>query len=49
MTIFFYIVVLIHATFLCPCFSTQLINPPGARLQSVVKIFPFKSLKFLEV
>jgi len=27
----------------------QLINPPGVRLQSVVKIFPFKSLKCLEV
>lgn len=30
-------------------FLTQLINPPGDRLQSVVKIFPFKSLKGLEV
>ena len=27
----------------------QLINPPDVRLQSVVKIFPFKSLKCLEV
>ncbi|XP_075904648.1 serine/threonine-protein kinase 11-interacting protein isoform X2 [Nelusetta ayraudi] len=29
--------------------SLKLINPPGARLQSVVKIFPFKSLKSLEL
>ncbi|KAM9334363.1 serine/threonine-protein kinase 11-interacting protein [Symphorus nematophorus] len=29
--------------------SLKLINPPGARLQSVVKIFPFKSLKWLEL
>nr|XP_046238382.1 serine/threonine-protein kinase 11-interacting protein isoform X4 [Scatophagus argus] len=29
--------------------SLKLINPPGVRLQSVVKIFPFKSLKFLEL
>ncbi|XP_069020138.1 serine/threonine-protein kinase 11-interacting protein isoform X2 [Embiotoca jacksoni] len=29
--------------------SLKLINPPGARLQSVVKIFPFKSLKCLEL
>uniref|UniRef100_A0A8C8GFT6 Serine/threonine-protein kinase 11-interacting protein n=1 Tax=Oncorhynchus tshawytscha TaxID=74940 RepID=A0A8C8GFT6_ONCTS len=29
--------------------SLKLINPPGSRLQSVVKIFPFKSLKSLEV
>ncbi|XP_041822149.1 serine/threonine-protein kinase 11-interacting protein isoform X2 [Chelmon rostratus] len=29
--------------------SLKLINPPGVRLQSVVKIFPFKSLKCLEL
>ncbi|KAM3585336.1 uncharacterized protein V6R79_014870 [Siganus canaliculatus] len=29
--------------------SLKLINPPGMRLQSVVKIFPFKSLKVLEL
>ncbi|XP_051283900.1 serine/threonine-protein kinase 11-interacting protein isoform X2 [Dicentrarchus labrax] len=29
--------------------SLKLINPPGNRLQSVVKIFPFKSLKGLEL
>uniref|UniRef100_A0A3Q3X4G1 LKB1 serine/threonine kinase interacting protein 1 N-terminal domain-containing protein n=1 Tax=Mola mola TaxID=94237 RepID=A0A3Q3X4G1_MOLML len=29
--------------------SLKLINPPGSRLQSVVKIFPFKSLKYLEL
>ncbi|XP_042368999.1 serine/threonine-protein kinase 11-interacting protein isoform X2 [Plectropomus leopardus] len=29
--------------------SLKLINPPGERLQSVVKIFPFKSLKCLEL
>ncbi|KAI4900844.1 hypothetical protein NFI96_018189 [Prochilodus magdalenae] len=29
--------------------SLKLINPPGSRLQSVVKIFPFKSLKHLEL
>ncbi|XP_062417470.1 striated muscle preferentially expressed protein kinase [Pungitius pungitius] len=29
--------------------SLKLINPPGIRLQSVVKIFPFKSLKYLEL
>ncbi|XP_047432374.1 serine/threonine-protein kinase 11-interacting protein isoform X2 [Mugil cephalus] len=29
--------------------SLKLINPPGERLQSVVKIFPFKSLKYLEL
>ncbi|XP_070786725.1 serine/threonine-protein kinase 11-interacting protein [Enoplosus armatus] len=29
--------------------SLKLINPPGSRLQSVVKIFPFKSLKCLEL
>ncbi|XP_028810049.1 serine/threonine-protein kinase 11-interacting protein isoform X2 [Denticeps clupeoides] len=29
--------------------SLKLINPPGARLQSVVKIYPFKSLKHLEL
>ncbi|XP_028255884.1 serine/threonine-protein kinase 11-interacting protein isoform X2 [Parambassis ranga] len=29
--------------------SLKLINPPEARLQSVVKIFPFKSLKCLEL
>ncbi|XP_073318442.1 serine/threonine-protein kinase 11-interacting protein isoform X2 [Pagrus major] len=29
--------------------SLKLINPPGTRLQSVVKIFPFKSLKYLEL
>uniref|UniRef100_A0A3P9AKU2 Serine/threonine-protein kinase 11-interacting protein n=1 Tax=Esox lucius TaxID=8010 RepID=A0A3P9AKU2_ESOLU len=29
--------------------SLKLINPPGVRLQSVVKIFPFKSLKSLEL
>ncbi|XP_029302086.1 LOW QUALITY PROTEIN: serine/threonine-protein kinase 11-interacting protein [Cottoperca gobio] len=29
--------------------SLKLINPPGVRLQSVVKIFPFKSLKYLEL
>lgn len=29
--------------------SLKLINPPGMRLQCVVKIFPFKSLKFLEL
>uniref|UniRef100_A0A8B9LWD4 Serine/threonine-protein kinase 11-interacting protein n=1 Tax=Astyanax mexicanus TaxID=7994 RepID=A0A8B9LWD4_ASTMX len=29
--------------------SLKLINPPGSRLQSVVKIFPFKSLKNLEL
>lgn len=33
----------------CLYFQTQLINPPGMRLDSVVKIFPFKSLKYLEV
>ncbi|XP_030639233.1 LOW QUALITY PROTEIN: serine/threonine-protein kinase 11-interacting protein [Chanos chanos] len=29
--------------------SVKLINPPGSRLQSVVTIFPFKSLKRLEL
>ncbi|KAM9328061.1 serine/threonine-protein kinase 11-interacting protein isoform 2-T2 [Pholidichthys leucotaenia] len=29
--------------------SLKLINPPGVRLESVVKIFPFKSLKYLEL
>ncbi|XP_034034142.1 serine/threonine-protein kinase 11-interacting protein [Thalassophryne amazonica] len=29
--------------------SLKLINPAGVRLQSVVKIFPFKSLKMLEL
>ncbi|KAM6893733.1 serine/threonine-protein kinase 11-interacting protein [Xenentodon cancila] len=29
--------------------SLKLINPPGVRLQSAVKIFPFKSLKCLEL
>lgn len=29
--------------------SLKIINPPVTRLQSVVKIFPFKSLKFLEI
>ncbi|XP_010783732.1 serine/threonine-protein kinase 11-interacting protein [Notothenia coriiceps] len=29
--------------------SLKLINPPGVQLQSVVKIFPFKSLKCLEL
>uniref|UniRef100_A0A8C6SEC5 LKB1 serine/threonine kinase interacting protein 1 N-terminal domain-containing protein n=1 Tax=Neogobius melanostomus TaxID=47308 RepID=A0A8C6SEC5_9GOBI len=29
--------------------SLKIINPPGFRLLSVVKIFPFKSLKFLEI
>ncbi|XP_060888124.1 serine/threonine-protein kinase 11-interacting protein isoform X2 [Labrus mixtus] len=29
--------------------SLKLMNPPGERLQSVVKIFPFKSLKCLEL
>ncbi|XP_072539908.1 serine/threonine-protein kinase 11-interacting protein [Salminus brasiliensis] len=29
--------------------SLKLISPPGSRLQSVVKIFPFKSLKHLEL
>ncbi|KAM9836279.1 serine/threonine-protein kinase 11-interacting protein isoform 2-T2 [Aulostomus maculatus] len=29
--------------------SLKLINPPGVRVQSVVKIFPFKSLKCLEL
>uniref|UniRef100_A0AAR2KJ03 Serine/threonine-protein kinase 11-interacting protein n=1 Tax=Pygocentrus nattereri TaxID=42514 RepID=A0AAR2KJ03_PYGNA len=29
--------------------SLKLISPPGSRLQSVVKIFPFKSLKNLEL
>nr|XP_057907538.1 serine/threonine-protein kinase 11-interacting protein isoform X2 [Doryrhamphus excisus] len=29
--------------------SFKLINPPSTRLQSVVKLFPFKSLKFLEL
>ncbi|KAF3688448.1 Serine/threonine-protein kinase 11-interacting protein [Channa argus] len=29
--------------------SLKLINPPEVRLQSVVKIFPFKSLKYLEL
>ncbi|KAG5261908.1 hypothetical protein AALO_G00289940 [Alosa alosa] len=29
--------------------SLKLVNPPGSRLQSVVKIFPFKSLKHLEL
>ncbi|KAI4831357.1 hypothetical protein KUCAC02_000903, partial [Chaenocephalus aceratus] len=29
--------------------SLKLINPPGVKLQSVVKIFPFKSLKCLEL
>ncbi|XP_053709407.1 serine/threonine-protein kinase 11-interacting protein isoform X1 [Synchiropus splendidus] len=29
--------------------SLKLINPPGVKLQSVVKIFPFKSLKYLEL
>ncbi|XP_056607619.1 serine/threonine-protein kinase 11-interacting protein isoform X2 [Triplophysa dalaica] len=28
--------------------SLKLVNPPGVKLQSVVKIFPFKSLKYLE-
>jgi len=27
----------------------QLVNPPGVKLQYAVKIFPFKSLKYLEV
>uniref|UniRef100_A0A669CBJ8 Serine/threonine-protein kinase 11-interacting protein n=1 Tax=Oreochromis niloticus TaxID=8128 RepID=A0A669CBJ8_ORENI len=29
--------------------SLKLINPPGVRLESVLKIFPFKSLKCLEL
>ncbi|MBN3308410.1 S11IP protein, partial [Amia calva] len=29
--------------------SLKLINPPGTKLQSPVKIFPFKSLKYLEL
>ncbi|XP_026801367.2 serine/threonine-protein kinase 11-interacting protein [Pangasianodon hypophthalmus] len=29
--------------------SLKLVHPPGARLQSIVKIFPFKSLKHLEL
>ncbi|XP_055084366.1 serine/threonine-protein kinase 11-interacting protein [Periophthalmus magnuspinnatus] len=29
--------------------SLKIINPPDTRLQSVVKIFPFKSLKILEI
>ncbi|KAJ8247044.1 hypothetical protein GJAV_G00258140 [Gymnothorax javanicus] len=29
--------------------SLKLVNPPGPRLQSVVKIFPFKSLRVLEL
>uniref|UniRef100_A0A3P8V723 LKB1 serine/threonine kinase interacting protein 1 N-terminal domain-containing protein n=1 Tax=Cynoglossus semilaevis TaxID=244447 RepID=A0A3P8V723_CYNSE len=29
--------------------SLKLINPPDVRLQSMVKIFPFKSLKYLEL
>ncbi|XP_031414171.1 serine/threonine-protein kinase 11-interacting protein isoform X2 [Clupea harengus] len=29
--------------------SMKLVNPPDSRLQSVVKIFPFKSLKHLEL
>ncbi|KAI3366106.1 hypothetical protein L3Q82_009934, partial [Scortum barcoo] len=29
--------------------SLKIINPPGQKLQSVVKIFPFKSLKCLEL
>ncbi|XP_062384431.1 serine/threonine-protein kinase 11-interacting protein [Sardina pilchardus] len=29
--------------------SLKLVNPPGSRLQSVVKIFPFKCLKHLEL
>ncbi|XP_064182885.1 serine/threonine-protein kinase 11-interacting protein isoform X1 [Anguilla rostrata] len=29
--------------------SLKLINPPGVRLQSAVKIFPFKSLRYLEL
>ncbi|XP_062853710.1 serine/threonine-protein kinase 11-interacting protein [Trichomycterus rosablanca] len=29
--------------------SLKLVHPPGPRLQSVVKIFPFKSLKHLEL
>ncbi|XP_036401115.1 serine/threonine-protein kinase 11-interacting protein [Megalops cyprinoides] len=29
--------------------SLKLINPSGSRLQSVVKIFPFKSLRYLEL
>ncbi|KAJ8282567.1 hypothetical protein COCON_G00050860 [Conger conger] len=29
--------------------SLKLINPPGPSLQSVVKIFPFKSLRYLEL
>lgn len=29
--------------------SLKLVNPPGIKLQSVVKIFPFKSLKHLEL
>lgn len=42
--------VLIHDMLLCVLiFLTQLINPTGVRLHSVVKIFPFKSLKCLEV
>ncbi|XP_069052551.1 serine/threonine-protein kinase 11-interacting protein [Lepisosteus oculatus] len=29
--------------------SLKLFNPPGSRLQSAVKIFPFKSLRYLEL
>ncbi|KAM7375280.1 hypothetical protein PAMA_014398 [Pampus argenteus] len=29
--------------------SLKLINPPGVKVQSVLKIFPFKSLKYLEL
>lgn len=29
--------------------SLKIVNPPGVRHQSVVKIFPFKSLKYLEI
>lgn len=29
--------------------SLKIINPSGTRLQTMVKIFPFKSLKFLEI
>ncbi|KAK3557083.1 hypothetical protein QTP70_024751, partial [Hemibagrus guttatus] len=31
------------------CAKTQLVHPPGVRLQSTVKIFPFKFLKHLEL
>ncbi|KAM7365656.1 hypothetical protein PAMP_016571 [Pampus punctatissimus] len=29
--------------------SLKLVNPPGVKVQSVLKIFPFKSLKYLEL